>query len=262
MNSAYRRVNLLELFAHRSGMAYYPRNVTPQQINARSPTIVGQRYDYTKAALTDPPEAPPGTKTIYSGGPNIAATIAERRLGRSYEELMRAYIFEPLGLHCHFGGASRPDAVDGPWNHARESGRFVPVRPEGQPPPPNVPHASSTPVGGVACSASDLALFLGEHLPRNSRRRGLLSERALEVLHAHVEGGQFAPGFLYDPQSWLGAGVLWHYGSNGTYLAACHVVPDRNFAIVALTNGSGPPADKGIDEANKLLVRWANYTEE
>jgi CubicO group peptidase (beta-lactamase class C family) len=63
---AYRDVTVVQLLSHTSGMPYEPK--TPESVtDGRARTVVGRRHEYVRAALEDPPEAPPGTKFIYGG---------------------------------------------------------------------------------------------------------------------------------------------------------------------------------------------------
>jgi CubicO group peptidase (beta-lactamase class C family) len=61
MNPAYRRVTVAQLLSHSSGMPYQLN--TPESLtDGRGKTVQDKRYEYVKAAVADPPEAPPGTK--------------------------------------------------------------------------------------------------------------------------------------------------------------------------------------------------------
>jgi CubicO group peptidase (beta-lactamase class C family) len=66
--------------------------------------------------LRGKPAGPVG-KAIYSnGGYTIAGAIAERIAGESWESLVRARVFTPLGLHGSFAWSDSAD-VNQPWGH-------------------------------------------------------------------------------------------------------------------------------------------------
>ena len=132
MNPAYRRVTVVQLLSHSSGMPYQPR--TPESLtDGRGRTVHDKRYEYVKAALIDPPEAAPGTKVIYGGGPVIVACALERITKKNYEDLMRELVFQPLGMTtAGFGAQATPgkfDVIDGPWDHELKGGTPVPIEP-------------------------------------------------------------------------------------------------------------------------------------
>src|SRR5581483_3987898 len=106
MRPEYRSVTLIELLTHRAGFAHDVTNVSYFNafFNDTRP-LSEQRLDYIERALREAPIAPPGTKFSYSNtGFLIAAVIAERATGISYETLMQRELFDPLGMaHVGFG---------------------------------------------------------------------------------------------------------------------------------------------------------------
>ncbi len=106
MRPEYRSVTLIELLTHRAGLAHDVADVTYFNafFNDTRP-LSEQRHDYIAHALQEAPIAPPGTKVSYSNtGFIIAAVIAERATGMSYEALMQREVFDPLGItHVGFG---------------------------------------------------------------------------------------------------------------------------------------------------------------
>ena len=58
-----------------------------------------------------------------------------------------------------------------------------------------------------------------------------------------------------DPAEFAGAirgKVLWHNGSNGTFFAVVHIVPQENYATCAACNSGN---DAATQEAHMLLVK-------
>src|SRR5205085_1944539 len=127
MKPAYRKVTVSQLLSHTSAMPYQP--ATPETVtDARATTLAGKRYEYVKAAVQDEPEAPPGTKTIYSGGPVIVASYLERLMHQTWEELMKQTVWGPLEMKAAgVGSMATPGTVDGPWEHVVQDGKTVSI---------------------------------------------------------------------------------------------------------------------------------------
>jgi CubicO group peptidase (beta-lactamase class C family) len=249
MNPAYRRVTVVQLLSHSSGMPYQPS--TPESLtDGRGKTVQDKRYEYVKAALADPPEAPPGTKVIYGGGPVIVASALERSMKTSYEELMRELVFQPLGMTtAGFGAQATPgqfDAIDGPWDHELKGATPVPIEPSWA-----WALEARAPVGrNVHCSVIDLSSFCAVHLVPGR----FLSPASIAVLHSPVSPVDYAPGWALGNVEWARGRILWHGGSAGRNHALVHVVPEEGLATCVLTNIEGEGVHAACDEVNLFLV--------
>src|SRR6266481_902873 len=92
----YRTVTMIDVFAHRAGFKdlididFYNAFYTDKR------PLHEQRLSYLRMALAQPPAYPPGSQNLYSNrGPLLAATIAERATGLSFETLLRRELFDP-----------------------------------------------------------------------------------------------------------------------------------------------------------------------
>ena len=245
MNPAYKGVTVAQLCSHSSGMPYQPR--TPESVtDSRGSTVQQRRYEYVKAALADPPEAPPGTKMIYGGGPVIVVSALERMTKKPYEELMRELIFKPLGMTtAGFGAQATPGKVDGTWDHELKGDKPVVIAPNRA-----WKVEARAPVGrNVHCSVIDLARFCAVHL-----KPGFLSPESFATLHSPVRPVDYGPGWALSRVNWAKGTILWHSGSMGKNHALAHVVPDEQFATCVLTNIDGPGVHEACDEVNLFLV--------
>ena len=252
MNPAYPKVTVGQLLAHMSGMPYSP--ATPESVtDSHSHNTVSRRYEYVKAALIDPPQAPPGTKYIYGGGPILVASYLERKLDKPYEQLLREQVFEPLGMtNSGFGDAARPGRVNAPWQHGAGPTGFVPVEPD-----PAFAQQARSPVGrNVYCSITDLARFAATHLDGEHGRSSYLTPATFHALHTPEAG---APGYGYgwctSADCWAGKNTIWHNGCNGHNYGDVTIGIDRDFAVVTLINAwaekDGP--SKAVDQVQKYV---------
>lgn len=244
MQPAYRGVTVAQLLAHRSGMPYQP--VTSENVtDKRGRDASSRRYEYVKAALLDPPEAPPGTKFIYGGGPVIVASFLERKLGTPYETLMRERLFIPLGMTtATFGNMASVGTADGPWEHDWKDGRFIPVAPRTL-----QAVQARAPVGrNVVCSIIDLARFAQLHLDGAHGRSRFLQPGNFAMMHTPLPGDRTSPGWMVEAMTWSGANTIWHNGSTGINQAVCTIGVQRDFAACVMTNAGGEPTGKACDE--------------
>ncbi|WP_336204032.1 serine hydrolase domain-containing protein [Nonomuraea sp. LPB2021202275-12-8] len=203
------------------------------------------------------PIAPPGTRASYSqAGYNLAGRIIEKVTGLTYERAVASLVFEPVGLSQSF--FARDDVMtrrfavghnldeDGvlsiarPWRHWR----------------------ADNPGGGLASTLTDqlrwARFHLGDGLAESGAR--VLPAEALHrmkdptvALRASNLGDAIGVAwFLRDVDGVRTAG---HGGSANGQFAELLTVPERDFAVVAMSN-AGPD---GIP-FNQAVVRWALRT--
>jgi CubicO group peptidase (beta-lactamase class C family) len=198
--------------------------------------------------------APPGTRASYSqSGYNLAGRIIEKVTDLTYENAVASLLFEPLGLtHSfyldsaimtrRFAVGHNPDA-DGRLAVARQWKRW----------------RSNNPGGGLVSSVSDQLRWARFHLGDGRSESG---EQVLpaEVLHRMKEptvelhgstlGDAF--GICWFLRDVDGVRTVGHGGSAHGQFAELLTVPERNFAVVSLSN-AGP---NGIP-FNQAVVRLA-----
>ncbi|MEJ3748068.1 serine hydrolase domain-containing protein [Actinomycetes bacterium KLBMP 9797] len=197
--------------------------------------------------------APPGARASYSqAGYNLAGRIIENVTGLSFEKAVAALVLEPVGLSNTFFDVDdimvRRFAVghnrdeDGslrsarPWKAWRAGAR------------------GNNPGGGIASSVSDLLrwarfqLGTGDGvLPTEALHR--MREQTVE-LRASTLGDAF--GICWFLRDVDGVRTIGHGGSGNGQFAELLLVPERDFAVVALAN-AGPDGYPG----NQAVVRWA-----
>lgn len=198
--------------------------------------------------------APPGTRVSYSqAGYNLLGRIIEKVTGQTFEQAVASLVCEPLGLsHSFFarddimtrrfavghnGGEDGLLSIARPWRHSR----------------------GDNPGGGIASSVADLLLWARFHVGDGSAASGV---RVLptNVLHQMKEPtAELRASTLGDAigLSWFlrdvdGARTVGHDGSANGQFAELLIVPERNFAVISLSN-AGPD---GIP-FNQAIGRWA-----
>jgi len=248
MNPQYQAVTLEQLLTHRAGA---PGELEKDGLWGKlweyKGTPTGARRLLLQGVTSHAPEAPPGTKYIYSNaGVSIAGHMAEKVTGKSWEDLMREKIFRPLGMTtAGFGAPGTRARNDQPRGH----------KPDGTPVEPG-PQADNPvaigPAGIVHCSIGDWAKFAAANLP--SAKTKLVKPQTLKKLHTAAPGEpKYAMGWMIaDNQPWAGGPALTHAGSNTMWFAVAWLAPAKDFAVVIACNQAN--AEACNDAAVALIV--------
>jgi CubicO group peptidase (beta-lactamase class C family) len=255
MHPDYASVTLRHLLNHRAGLPAdsAPKGMTLLDVHQLPGSPQRQRTEYIKRMLAIPPEAPPGTKYIYSNaGFAVAGAIAEKVTKSSWERLMQKHIFKPLGMtSAGFGAMGRPGKLDQPLQHRPDGDRSVPVEPG---PLADNPPAIG-PAGTVHCAIGDWAKFVAEHLTQPGATGQLLAGDTYRTLHTAPFDGEYAYGWLTTQRDWGGGDVLTHSGSNTMNFCTVWLAPQRRFAVLVATNDGRPAAPIACDEAASALIQ-------
>ncbi|MBA4031459.1 MAG: hypothetical protein C0478_11310 [Planctomyces sp.] len=251
MQSGYRKVTVLQLLSHTGGFPYGPSKPI-DQITAEGRDAVERRYGYVKASIVDPLGYEPGKGEMYSGGGIVVMSFIERKVGKSYEQLMHERLFNPLGMTTagiadHMASEGK---VDAPWGHRQENGKTIPREPDH-----HSPVNGRQPVGGVFVSMPDMGKYLAFQLSGARGRGELLKPETFKRLQTSAPGTGFGPGWIVGRTGEVEGPALIHNGSIGIHVATCWVVPNEDFAIAAGTNAAGEPrADEALDTVMKFLI--------
>jgi CubicO group peptidase (beta-lactamase class C family) len=222
-----------------------------EKVWAHRGTVAEQRSFWVTNLLVLGPVVRPGSKYLYSNsGYVVAAAMMERATGKSWEELIRAELFEPLGMKsAGFGVPDVTGKTNQPWGHRRMM-MTMPVTPG---PKADNPPALG-PAGTVHCTVGDLALFVVAHLAGESGDTLLLKKSSFTKLHTAFDGGEYALGWSVVKRDWGGGTVLTHTGSNTTFFAVIWLAPKRDFAVVAVSNLGSEDGFKACDQLVGAMV--------
>ena len=197
---------------------------------------------------------PPGARASYSqAGFNLIGRIIEKVTGLTYERAIASLLFEPLGLAHSFYLASdllsRRFAVG---HNPGENGALAVARLRKR-------WRGDNPGGGLESSAGDLLRWARFHLGDGRADNGdsvlpaevlhLMKEPTVELRGSSLGDAFGISWFLRDVD---GVRTVGHGGSTNGQFAELLTVPERNFAVVSLSN-AGPD---GIP-FNQAVVRWA-----
>jgi CubicO group peptidase (beta-lactamase class C family) len=251
----YLGVTLEQLLSHRSGAPGGAPGDLWRKAWAANGTAAEQRLAFSKGILARKPEAKPGTKFIYSNqGYTIAGVMLEKASGKTWEDLLRSMLFEPLGMTtAGFGAPASVDKVDQPWGHKKQmlSGS------EPVPPGPSADNPLAiSPAGAVHCSMGDLAKYAAFHMAGERGKSEFLKAESFKKLHTAVaDNDDYALGWMVRKRSWANGRALMHNGSNTMFYVVVWMAPEKNCAVIVATNVGSDAAFDGCDEAAGKLIK-------
>ena len=202
--------------------------------------------------------APLGTRVSYSqAGYNLVGRIIEKVAGQTFDQAVASLIFEPLGLsHSFF---ARDDIMTRRFavGHNRgKDGTLSIARPW-------MYSRGDAPGAGIASSVADQLRWARFHLGDGRSESGAwvlpttvlqqMKEPTAELRASSLGDAVGIGWFLRDVD---GVRTVGHAGSANGQFAELLLAPERNFAVVSLSNAS----PDGIP-FNQAVVRWAleNY---
>jgi CubicO group peptidase (beta-lactamase class C family) len=247
MQPAYRKVTLLQLLSHQSGL---PRDLKdasaldPYFVDTR-PTSV-QRLELIAKALQDAPEQAPDTPFSYSNtGFLVAAAIAERVTGSSYEALMEKEVFAPLGmLHVGFGNTGAGQ------NRGHAHGKPTLMMRGNDDGAPNM----YAPAGFLHMPLAAWARFNLDQLAGAKGQGKLLSPASYQLMQTAQPGSPAGLDWGVQPTIAGRQGpALVHQGSDGNWLAIVALFPERGTGALVVANAA---EDMGADQVlHKAFVK-------
>jgi len=249
MRPEYRSVTLVQLLSHQSGL---PHDVSDMKLidslSKATKSLPAQRMALVARALQDAPVAPPGTKFSYSNtGFIVAAVIAERATGVSYEDLMRREVFAPLDMTT--AGIAELDSAE---PHGHIDGKPVLVLADVFP-------LLYAPAGDWYLSLTDWAKFCLDQMAGAQGRGRLLttaSYRLMQSPQIKAEDGDMGLGWGIFPTMMGYAGpFLTHSGSDEAWYAMVALIPAKGSGVLAVSNaGKGMGGDKAAASALKAAL--------
>jgi len=231
MDSRYSDVTLEQLLTHTSGLAGYTTDREWATIPPFTGTPAQQRQAFARMLLTRPPFGPAGIYRYSNAGYTVAAAIAERVTGKTWEQLMQQRVFGPLKIRAAYGWPLL--SGDGePWGHRIKNGVVTPHNPSDHYRVPTV----LAPAGDVSMSILDYSVFARLHLAGLENIDGsVLSAAEIQRLHQPVL--KYSSGWHEE----LIGGVLtsWHRGTCDTFDTFVLLQPSRGIGAIIFTNADG-----------------------
>ncbi len=256
MKDMFKNATFERLMAHRSGIL----NLTSAESTALADTsksVPARRREFAHLIT----HRQHGDDDVLFGAPGfvfsyqnanfiLAGAMLERCTGKSWEDLMKSELFQPLGMTTGgFGAPGSASDVKEPWGHSDASGQRVASKGDNTP--------ALGPAGTVHASLGDWAKFIRLHLD-GSEGSLTLSPATLARLHT-----QYPPNNVYpDRYGWgwimyddAGGVALGHDGSNGLWYCSCQVLPKKGVAFLAVSNIGSDTNGKGNLACAKVIQK-------
>ena len=260
MDQGFRLVTLEQLLSHTSGVPSDNEDIVKVFMEAmtKDGNLDDLRYWMIQQWSMRPLAFKSGTKFAYSNmGYIIVGAIIERTAGKTWDELITQRIFIPLKLRtAGLGEQSSLGRIDAPLGHAIVGGKVKAMLagPNGDIPP------IVGPAGIAHMSILDFAYWAGWNAGEGKRKPNLVKPETMRKLHTPVismperkaaapgtpAGGRYALGWGELTVDWAPYPLIYHGGSNEMNLAHIWIDTKRDFAMVTVTNISGPKANEAL----------------
>jgi CubicO group peptidase (beta-lactamase class C family) len=229
----WKSVTFEELFTHTSGAP----PLFPLEVNSENPAFGAEasraRREAVLKVLAKKPDGRPGEKYDYSNvGFTIAAAMAEKKTGATWEDLVKREVFDPLALaSAGFGPPTSPDdTLPQPRGHRPYLGAKIPAK--------DTDDNTSivAPAGSLHMTLADLATYATEHLRGELGKGKLLSAESYKRLHTPKLYG-YAWGWIRkEPSKEIPYTVYWHNGANTMWYAMVAFIPEKNMVVAVASN--------------------------
>lgn len=262
MHPRYANATLRELLGHTAGVPAFTSGASAENEALRGlpddPKSARAAFAERLLIVQDDapwaPDADEGEFVYSNGGYGLAAAVTEHLSGRDWETLMQERLFAPLGMdHAGFGWPADPNNPEAqPRGHYGGLGSLAPqpiddayelqsaIDPAGD------AHAT---IGGWARFAQDRLRVL-----KGSKSHVLGAGPTMDLMTPR-ESATYAGGWIVVEIPELGTAYA-HDGSAGTFYSSVWLLPERDRAVVIVTNaGTGQEACEGV--RGRLLRRYA-----
>jgi len=250
----YRDVSVEQLMAHTGGL--------PVDITRSAAFLAGDVNDTSTLSMTErrlvwsadllrmPPEASVGTHLYSNANYIVLGAVIEKVTGEQWEDLMERELFTPLGMQeTGFSAPGTPGLRDEPWGHADEGGSWQPFDP-GRVDADNA--LALGPAGTIHSTLSDFSVYMAAHLSGARGSDGLLQASTFVRLQSPQPATAYAGGWVVSSNGWAGSPSIWHNGSNGRWFAETMIAPDRNAAVLVVTNANSRDA---VEDFVEVMIR-------
>lgn len=238
---------LSDLLRHRSGITSKTRATTDwtARFTDTRPTTE-QRSEWAESILANAPEQDRGKYLYSNAGYILAGAMLETLTGKSYEQLLKEYIFRPLKmLSAGFGAPRGEEAI---WGHRKVFLLTQGIKPSWAADNPS----ALAPAGTMHLSLEDMSKYMKLHLGFYPK---LLDQSDLALLHSPLQGERYALGLSVRHRKWGKGKVLRHSGSNTMWMANLWLAPNTKSGYFAVTNLGSKKAFQATDDVIGLLIK-------
>jgi CubicO group peptidase (beta-lactamase class C family) len=253
MKGAYKDMPLAQLTGHRSGVGD-PTTAEGTALADTSKTTTERRREFARLVVHTSPGGTAGVFDYQNTNFIVAAAMMESKTGKSWEDMMKTELFQPLGMSTAGFGSPGSDAnVNQPWGHSDATGQRVPTKGDNTP--------ALGPAGTVHASLEDWAKFIRLHLT-GSEGSLTLSTATLTHLHTQYPPTSASPDrygwgwIIWDDVDGMGLG---HDGSNGVWYCSCQLLVADGVGFIAVSNIGGDTNGKGDQACWEVVTKLREH---
>ncbi len=247
--SKFGTVTLTQLLTHRGGIAPFTELEHFLSVPEFSGTITEQRVSFSEWVIDQSDSSKIGKYEYSNAGYVIAASMAEKVTGQSWETLMTNRLFHPLEITDFYFDWPAENGRDEPWGHTYENNRFIPFNPDSALQFPVI----FNPAGNLSLNLENYMKFVKAHIDGVEGLCPLLSKETFKLLH-RAPAGTYAFGWETGIHSGNGQPYLIHDGSDGTFYSIVIILPNWKKAGVVLTNCYSDPASEAVVYAAAEMI--------
>lgn len=253
VKAEYQDVSLRNLCTNQSGL---PAN--PQGVTLTSSDPQDQRNTVAEWAFEESAPAAQRETYYYSNlGYAMAGAMIERAWGTTYEDALVDALLDPIGVsNFGWGPQTAAGASDNPVPHSWNGSAWIACEACDNPP-------WLSAAGRMHIRLADWARIIQEMLRADEGTSSVIGPTLGETVSNGAislgNGNSYGYGWIVTSRSWANGRTLTHQGSNTLNSSVAWVAPERDFAILAVTNAGGGGAFAGLDE---LVLRLLAYYED
>jgi CubicO group peptidase (beta-lactamase class C family) len=222
MRDDYKSVTIAQLLTFKGGLPQYMRvspQFTPILFELKG-TPAEQREQFTRHVLQEEPAAKVGEYLYSNASYAVAAFIAAKKTSRSWEDLMRSEIFQPLGMkQSGFGRPRTKERPEQPAGHRLDGEVYVPLD---EMMPPRDSEIGLAGPGGVHCPIRDFARFAAYELAAAKGRDELLKPETAKRWAELTGGGPGGSRPIRGGTQWISASYVTWPATNRAAAILCN----------------------------------------
>lgn len=248
VHSAYDDVTLSHLLSHEAGMRPMEDAAELELMPELAGDIRSQRRQFSEWVLQQEPVVAPLAEYAYSNAHFIvAAAMAEKVSGRSWEELIEEHVFTALDLKSAGFGWAGKHGENVPWGHVFRDGSFRPVDPNGDYQLPQF----FAPAGDIHASLPDMARYMQAYLASWGGKGDFLEKETLR----HIWQRRLKSGIGWGVTDAFGYELVAMYtGSADTFFMALVLIPQADIGVTVAANAYSGKVEQAVIEALKAIV--------
>jgi CubicO group peptidase (beta-lactamase class C family) len=249
LNASFKDVALKDLLNNTAGLASYNKPDDFAFVPVFAGDIMSQRKEFAYWVLQRPGlEVDRKTRMVPSVvGYGIAAAMLEKAAGMPWEKMLEDFINKPMGISAKTGWPNKISPQQ-PAGHWARYGNLAAESPDSW----LKSHTGVIPGFDINISIGDYAKFLQQNLKCLRGENGLLTSKAVELIHFGLPDYSFG---------WHNAVVgkdriSYHTGESHIFVSHVELIPEKNIGVLVVGNNGESMGKGGVLNLCRLLREY------